>query len=343
MIEYFNEVMRNCASIVREHIRNQEPDEELQTVLGINYRNAQEEDFHYDDELFNAVYLLRYGYAYAFEYAFLYKMVIDDYDPLQNIFGVTSLGCGSCIDAWALAYAKNQVNPELSLRYVGMDMVRWGIQFSPNNDNAMERAYTFGNGYLGMRYPGRDDFPQGVSDILDFIENTKWICSYNTIIFPKILNELPDIYLNRLVEMIRNNADAIQADRDHHIIISHSHSQYREKQTMKTIAQRIVEAINYDNRFLVENDLSDEYIGEDGPLKNIADEEYWPCYAFKKIQQGSFFNCPRIEELNNDFEVEREISEVRDSLSSILHACKQRKCVTRATTSLFQIIKLIHR
>lgn len=48
------------------------------------------------------LYLLRYAYAYSFEYKRMYHSLIRRMKPDDRI-AVTSIGCGSMIDYWALA------------------------------------------------------------------------------------------------------------------------------------------------------------------------------------------------------------------------------------------------
>ena len=48
------------------------------------------------------LYLLRYAYAYSFEYKCMYRTLLDRTNFRKNI-SVTSIGCGSMLDYWALA------------------------------------------------------------------------------------------------------------------------------------------------------------------------------------------------------------------------------------------------
>ena len=333
MIDYFDQKMRECANLIGSHIRNGEPDEELGRVLGLRgYIDPQDTDYHYDDPLYNAVYFMRYGYAYAYEYSVIYQIILEDYVSAENIFGVTTFGCGSCIDAWALAYAKKKLGSELTLRYAGTDRDIWGIRFKPEPGNAMEEAYRFDGDTIRYRYPGMNDMQ---ADILDFFREESWQYLYNTVFFSKILNELPDDYLNSLLECIRENADEFKADRTHYICISHSDSDYRNKDSMKNVAKEIADRINYDNRFTVDYSLPVRPggLGESLGLRDISPEGFVSCYKFPR--QGDFF--PRVATLNPDFEFTEEVEEIRNILERFL----DRKCVSTTSTSIFQIIKLI--
>ena len=55
----------------------------------------------YSDIHVQQLYLLRYAYAYSFEYKRMYASLIRRMNPGMEI-AVTSIGCGSMIDYWAL-------------------------------------------------------------------------------------------------------------------------------------------------------------------------------------------------------------------------------------------------
>ncbi len=58
----------------------------------------------YEDINIQQLYLLRYAFAYAFEYSRMYLDVLSQMDDVNNI-SVTSVGCGSMIDYWSLVHA----------------------------------------------------------------------------------------------------------------------------------------------------------------------------------------------------------------------------------------------
>lgn len=63
------------------------------------------------------LYLLRYAYAYSFEYKCMYRTLLDRTNFRKNI-SVTSIGCGSMLDYWALA---NVVPRSCDIRYRGIE------------------------------------------------------------------------------------------------------------------------------------------------------------------------------------------------------------------------------
>lgn len=54
----------------------------------------------YEDINIQQLYLLRYAFAYAFEYSRMYLDVLSQMDGVNGI-SVTSVGCGSMIDYWS--------------------------------------------------------------------------------------------------------------------------------------------------------------------------------------------------------------------------------------------------
>ncbi|MCR4740062.1 MAG: hypothetical protein K5886_07365 [Lachnospiraceae bacterium] len=269
LVGFLDEKMEYCRDLVNGHITGGVMDQELIDAIGcLDYRAAAGHRFNYSDELVDAVYFLKYGYAYAYEYHVMYDVLLRDYRATQgNIFGVTCLGCGSLIDAWSLAYSKarlaedegrNDVN-DLELRYIGNDMEEWAVRFVSAAGNVMEQAYQACD---NPRYPGG---AKNLSrDILSFLDQESWYASYDTIVFSKILNEIDDPTdptdpeLNRLVDLIRDKASMGLFKRDeYYICISHSYTSYRTNPRMKTIAGEIADAINANGEFDVKDDLLD--------------------------------------------------------------------------------------
>lgn len=74
----------------------------------------------YEDINIQQLYLLRYAFAYAFEYSRMYLDVLSQMDGVNGI-SVTSVGCGSMIDYWSLVHALEMKRKiDCSIRYVGM-------------------------------------------------------------------------------------------------------------------------------------------------------------------------------------------------------------------------------
>ncbi len=335
MIDYLNSMMEKSADLIADHIHDGEIDETLKKILiSTDYKNPKGTDYHYDDTLYNAVYFMRYGYAYAYEYYVIYQTIIEKYP--EKIFGVTSLGCGSCIDAWAMAYAQYKNLYERELRYVGSDMNVWGMQFKPEKGNEMERYFPYTETSRTMRYPGIENMQ---SDIVDFYANNTWQYSYNTLMFPKILNELPDDVLESLIHTIRENADQYKTDREYFICISHSPYDYNNNPKMKDIAKTIVDAINYDGRFDVDYTLPETWynLSVNRGLEDVSEEGKEPCYRFELNRHEKYDS---IAYMDFFFTPTEKVEEVRNVIDKFLKEEDYHMCVKSTSTSLFQIVRL---
>lgn len=79
----------------------------------------------YSDKNIQQLYLLRYAYAYAFEYKYMYKDLFSTFRPSDEM-SVTSVGCGSFLDYWALTRV---VRDDCSIYYRGIDQIKWYYRF----------------------------------------------------------------------------------------------------------------------------------------------------------------------------------------------------------------------
>lgn len=85
----------------------------------------------YSDADFQRYYLLRYGYAYAFEYKKIYELLLEPWQAaadccnLNGQISVTSIGCGAMLDYWALARVLENDCPRMPVSYEGIDLVNW--------------------------------------------------------------------------------------------------------------------------------------------------------------------------------------------------------------------------
>lgn len=350
MIDYFKDKMCECLQLIeKDHTEaDGSLDPNVKEILrNMDYKDPNKTDYKYDERLSNAVYLVKYGCAYAYEYSVIYRIVLDDFKG--DLFGVTSLGCGSCIDAWSLAYAKEKAEKDIPIRYFGADINEWGIRFEPEDEprNQMRLAYEHGKGYVGMRYPGNGTNPDNIINIFkkdDWQE--RWPYKYNMLLFPKILNELSDDCLDELIDCIREKADRFEFI-EHYICISHSKDKYDTNSKMKTIAKKICDAINYDDRFEVNDVLPKDWPGDKGrKLVDESSEGDFACYSFPKNQNNFHDEVSYLDDafvFNKEDENEKLYEKIRDKINNFMESEGHRKCVTSTSTSLFQIIKLTPR
>lgn len=130
----------------------------------------------YTDINIQQLYLLRYAFAYAFEYSGMYLDVLSQMDDANHI-SVTSVGCGSMIDYWSLIHTLEMKSKmDCSIRYVGIDIIDWNYKI-PQRQND-EVHYLIGN----------------AADI--FTNNSQFIS--DVYFFPKSISEFTDSELNAM-------------------------------------------------------------------------------------------------------------------------------------------------
>ncbi len=165
--EYLDEILEDF----REYA---ESGEELCKLKGVHFDFRKIPD--YSDINVQQLYLLRYAYAYAFEYKCMYlklrKML-----PDTSHISVTSVGCGAMIDCWSLRRAF----PDSQIKYIGVDKINWH--------------------YKKHFYSCADDVGFLECDLADYI--TGDVAELTDVyIFPKSISELSDEALERMCLVI---------------------------------------------------------------------------------------------------------------------------------------------
>lgn len=80
---------------------------------------------NYSDVHLQQFYLLRYSYAYAYEYKTMFAQLLQRQEWTDCI-EVTSIGCGNQIDYWGLAEAlEESKNDSCQIKYTGIDVIDW--------------------------------------------------------------------------------------------------------------------------------------------------------------------------------------------------------------------------
>ena len=143
----------------------------------------------YEDINIQQLYLLRYAFAYAFEYSRMYRDVLDKMDDVNNI-SVTSVGCGSMIDYWSLVHALEMKRKiDCSIRYVGIDKIDWNYK---------------------IRQRQNDELHYLIRNAADFFTNNSRFIS-DVYFFPKSISEFSDSELNVMANSLLSKK--IQKDR----------------------------------------------------------------------------------------------------------------------------------
>lgn len=138
----------------------------MRTPHPVVYRGGGAPD--YEDETVEYLYMLRYAFAYAYEYYTMYK-------AWKNMLGaktkvaVTSVGCGAYLDYWALTRVYGSYNID-NIDYTGIDPVDWKYA----------RELLFGG----------DEQPDFFKGLLEDYLNSDKFKSADAYVFPKSLGEI---------------------------------------------------------------------------------------------------------------------------------------------------------
>ena len=119
------------------------------------------------------LYLLRYAYAYAFEYKCIYRSLLNRMHYDESI-KVTSIGCGTGIDYWSLAHI---VKDNCKICYRGIDTVDWNNKMIPRP---------------------KDDFSITQGNAIDLFNDSGRFSS-DVYVFPKSISEFSNKDVNSLI------------------------------------------------------------------------------------------------------------------------------------------------
>lgn len=124
----------------------------------------------YNNIQIQRLYLLRYAFAYAYEYTQMYKEVLQDMNNPEEL-SVASIGCGNMIDYWALVQAiESNWWMDCNVKYVGVDEIDWAYKFAKRPQDEvgyyLENAKTC---FCGTRQLASDVyfFPKSISEFTD--------------------------------------------------------------------------------------------------------------------------------------------------------------------------------
>lgn len=120
----------------------------------------------YTDLRVQQLYLLKYAYAYTYEYYLMYNKAVRDLDISRKL-SVVSLGCGAMTDYMALVSLKDSL--PLEVAYTGVDTVDWGYkpEASGQDQVTLYMGATAGT-YFGSREELDADiymFPKSISEL----------------------------------------------------------------------------------------------------------------------------------------------------------------------------------
>ena len=181
----------------------------------------------YSDENIQQLYLLRYAFAYIFEYTEMYKTLLETI-PQSKSISVTSLGCGAMLDYAALRMAlKKTDNVGTVVDYMGMDTVFWKYSMPIHGGDRVCTRQDNAAVYMNETENLSSDiyiFPHSVSDFtqddFDSMCNafaTKHILKERIhILFSlradKKSNEMDDKRCRRIIEAVESNSHKLKTD-----------------------------------------------------------------------------------------------------------------------------------
>lgn len=135
---------------------------------------------NYNDLQIQRLYLLRYSYAYGFEYSGIYSEALKRLGNPKRVC-VASIGCGNLLDYWSFTQAVEKQKQECEIRYVGIDKVNWKYKFNKRDNDEV---------YF------RED------DAINCFENNKEFIS-DIYFFPKSISEFDENEIDVIADNFR--------------------------------------------------------------------------------------------------------------------------------------------
>ena len=376
LLNMLNDVVLGAVNRVIAELESGDPERidhvrrEMENLCYIRDQEPSPDD--YSDPVFCDLYLTRFGYAYAFEYSVIYDAIIRSYSAIEQarndkpVLGVSTLACGTMIDAWGLAYALacikengiQELQDDIELSYHGEDMTRWSYLFAGNRDGDQTLNSCF------SRIPSTRDLNIGTDEFLRRVEdgeykNYHWL---NVMSFAKFLGELPEAVVCNIEDAIHEAiehgcfvGEDMNNRKEYFICISHSASTVNnggDDRHLSEVASRIINALNVNNDFEVDPCVMDispycnrqNSYGDDVGL--VCTDEDIPMYGFAQtIRFPDKTLGAKISYLNPDFGNE-EVDQLVDRLWELFEQNginTARKPISRAHYFKFQVIKLTRR
>ena len=172
MSEYLENIYVDFASDINEQTK-------LCQLKGLNFAAGCLPD--YNNLQIQRLYLLRYSFAYGFEYSGIYSEVLARLHNPQKVC-VASIGCGNFLDYWSLVQSIEKKNLECEVRYVGIDEIDWNYKFDKRDGD--ELYFKKGNA-------------------INFFEENKEFIS-DIYFFPKSISEFDAKEMNVMVNNLQN-------------------------------------------------------------------------------------------------------------------------------------------
>lgn len=143
----------------------------------------------YSNPTVQQLYLLKYAYAYGFEYLSMCNELIEDFADKDEI-SVVSLGCGTMLDYWALAYMLDEKDVSRpAVKYLGIDAVKWNHSLETAAREKDKKTFKFSQESF-ENYFERQDNEFNTHDVYFF---PKSISEFGKSAMEKMLSNLSEV------------------------------------------------------------------------------------------------------------------------------------------------------
>lgn len=139
-------------------------------------RHMSDESSIYSNPTRQQLYLLKYAYAYGFEYLSMCNEFIEDFADKEEI-SVVSLGCGTMLDYWALAYMLDEKKiSRPAVKYLGIDAIKWNHSMETKVRDKDKKTFHFSQESFENFFKRQDNefntydvyfFPKSISEFSD--------------------------------------------------------------------------------------------------------------------------------------------------------------------------------
>ena len=240
----------------------------------------------YQDIHIEELYHLRYTYAYAFEYKYIFQDLFakEKTTFLPTTYNMLSVGCGSGIDYWGASAAANQEGVKCKINYIGVDLVEWKYPVALRKGDSAVRlkinAVDFFSSYqASVEKSNIILFPKSISEFDSY--GIRSICNHfkKTDFKQKRIHIIASLRANNNInsDLTRFNLliDALKMNEHHKFTLEDDN--YRRKQ-YSSIGEEGIRG--YDSSFIYPEEA-----------KNVLTELYQYCDNYKRCGSTCDASC----------------------------------------------------
>lgn len=192
--DYLNKYASECL----HKLKDASPDsEDLKAALNVvNQVEGGGVNPSYDKELTRLMYISKFTYFYGGLYAVMYKAIFE-LDQLKEIISnpdrelkVLSVGCANQIDLWGLLFAREQLNINNKIKYVGCEI----------EENWKDMIIFDSNILMAEKCEAEFHFGVDEGDIGKFLDKNNE--NFDIVFLPSVFNELDESTKNKVKELL---------------------------------------------------------------------------------------------------------------------------------------------